>query len=118
MTFITGHILNNRYRIVKQIAEGGFGRIYRAWDITLQGPCALKENFDISPAAQSQFQFEARVLFRLSHPNLPKVYDHFLEGGNTPCLVMEYIEGDNLVDLMQKSNGPYSGRCPKIGWRN
>ena len=63
-----GQVLNNRYRIVKLLGQGGFGAVYRAWDITLNAPCALKENYDASPEALRQFAKEASML-----ANLPKV---------------------------------------------
>lgn len=47
-----GETLNNRYRVVKLLGQGGFGAVYRAWDLNLQRPCAIKENLEI--AAESQ----------------------------------------------------------------
>ncbi len=77
MALQTGTILHNRYRIVKLLGQGGFGAVYRAWDTTLNVPCALKENLDASPAAQNQFMREASILASLRHPNLPRVTDYF-----------------------------------------
>jgi serine/threonine protein kinase len=67
-----GHVLNNRYRIVKQIGQGGFGSVYRAWDMNLNRACAIKENTDFTESTQRQFEREAQVLSSLSHPNLVK----------------------------------------------
>ncbi|MCC7130609.1 MAG: protein kinase, partial [Anaerolineae bacterium] len=78
MPLETGQVLNNRYRIVKLLGQGGFGAVYRAWDSNLNRPCAVKENLDTSPEAQRQFTREATVLANLSHPNLPRVTDHFI----------------------------------------
>ena len=107
-TFSQGQVLNSRYRIAKELREGGFGAVYRAWNLRMNGPCALKESFDTSPAARQQFEFEAQVLFKLKHPNLPRVYDYFLEGGVIPCLVMDYVEGDTLTEKLQLQQGPLS----------
>ena len=63
MPLETGQILNNRYRIVKLLGQGGFGAVYRAWDINLERPRALKENLEISPEAQRQFKREAQILW-------------------------------------------------------
>lgn len=101
----TGFVLNGRYRIVKQIGKGGFGAVYRAWDIALSQPCALKENFDTSSDGQHQFQKEAITLAGLSHPNLPRVTDHFFVPNKGQFLVMDYIDGENLEDILVKQ-GP------------
>jgi len=49
MALQTGQILNHRYRIVQLLCEGGFGAVYKAWDLNMESPCAVKENFDTSP---------------------------------------------------------------------
>jgi serine/threonine protein kinase len=100
-----GQILNNRYRIVKLLGQGGFGAVYRAWDIRLNGPCALKENFDTSPQAAKQFALEASLLFNLRHPGLPRVTDHFSLTGLGQYLVMDYIEGEDLQEKLDHSGG-------------
>jgi len=106
MPLETGILLNNRYRIVKLLGQGGFGAVYRAWDVNLSGPCAIKENFDTSPAAQNQFLREASILYNLRHPNLPKVTDHFSVPGQGQYLVMEYIEGQDLQEKIDQAGGP------------
>ena len=63
MTLAQGQILNNRYRIVSLLGEGGFGAVYKAWDTKLNGPCALKENYGVTPEAERQFAQEATILF-------------------------------------------------------
>ncbi len=107
MTLYTGQVINNRYRIVKLLGQGGFGAVYRAWDMNFQMPCALKENFDTSPDAQAQFLREAQMLRTLRHPNLPLVADYFPLPGQGQYLVMDYIEGEDLQSLLQSagSNG-------------
>jgi len=72
-----GQIINNRYRIVKLLGQGGFGEVYKAWDMNMDGPCAVKENLDTSQEAVRQFRREATLLYKLRHPNLPRVDDHF-----------------------------------------
>lgn len=103
MALVQGQVLNNRYRIVKLLGQGGFGAVYRAWDMNLNGPCALKENFDTSPVAQAQFQREASMLFNLRHPNLPKVFDSFTIPGQGQYLAMEYIEGEDLNQMLERT---------------
>ena len=105
MPLQTGQVFNNRYRIVKLLGQGGFGAVYRAWDSNLNKPCALKENLDVSPEAQRQFTREATVLANLSHPNLPRVTDHFILPGQGQYLVMDFVEGDDLASIL-KQRGP------------
>ena len=100
MPITAGETLNNRYRIVKLLGEGGFGAVYRAWDLSLKHPCALKENLEVSPEAQRQFEREATVLAQLTHPNLPRVTDHFVIPGQGQYLVMDFIEGIDLATLV------------------
>ncbi len=87
------------------MGQGGFGAVYRAWDSNLNKPCALKENLDVSPEAQRQFTREATVLANLSHPNLPRVTDHFILPGQGQYLVMDFVEGDDLASIL-KQRGP------------
>jgi serine/threonine protein kinase len=73
MSLQTGQILNNRYRILKLLGRGGFGAVYRAWDMNMESPCAVKENLNTSQEAVRQFRSEATILHKLRHPNLPLV---------------------------------------------
>lgn len=100
MPLQTGQVLNNRYRIVKLLGQGGFGAVYRAWDINLNKPCAVKENLTALPEAQRQFQREARVLASLTHPNLPRVIDHFTIAEQGQYLVMDFVEGEDLGSML------------------
>ncbi|MBN2549003.1 MAG: protein kinase [Anaerolineales bacterium] len=101
-----GQALNNRYRIDKLLGQGGFGAVYLAWDNNFQLPCAIKENRETSPEAQRQFLREAQILHNLRHPNLPLVKDYFILPGQGQYLVMDYIEGEDLQSLLEKSGGP------------
>ena len=98
----TGTIIHKRYRIVKLLGQGGFGAVYRGWDISLNRPCAIKENLDTSPEAQRQFLREATTLANLSHPTLPRVTDHFILQGQGQYLVMDFVEGENLESLIAR----------------
>jgi eukaryotic-like serine/threonine-protein kinase len=106
MPLATGTTLQNRYRIVKLIAQGGFGAIYKAWDLSLKKHWALKENLDSSPSALKQFEREAQILASLSHPNLPGVTDHFTLPGQGQYLVMDYVEGEDLQEMLDRTAGP------------
>lgn len=105
MPFSRGQVVNNRYRITNPLSQGGFGIIYRAWDLSLKRPCAIKTNLDSSPQGREQFEYEARVLANLHHPNLARVIDYFFVSNNEQCLVMDFVEGEDLQTLLDR-NGP------------
>ncbi len=103
MTLITGQVLQDRYRIVSLLGQGGMGAVYRAWDMRLDVVVALKEmtsqpGLDHQTLAQlrQQFQQEAMTLARLHHPHLVRVTDFFEEEGNA-YLVMDFVEGENMA---------------------
>ena len=104
MPLSVGYILNNRYRIVTLLGTGGFGAVYRAWDVALNRPCALKENLDASPQAYTKFQREAMILANINHPNLVRVTDHFFLPNQGQYLVMDYVEGQDLQEILEKNN--------------
>jgi eukaryotic-like serine/threonine-protein kinase len=101
-----GLLLNNRYRIVSTIASGGMGAIYRASDETLGISVAVKENFFTTEEFSRQFRREATILAGLRHPNLPRVTDHFVIPGTGQYLVMDFIEGSDLREIITKQGGP------------
>lgn len=92
-------ILLGRYRIVRRLGQGGMGAVYVAKDLRLGPIVALKELLLKKLVLQQAFEREARVLAHLRHPALPRVIDHFVEGRGQ-YLVMEYIEGDDLAELL------------------
>lgn len=95
-----GTILQGRYRIVASHDAGGSAVIYSAQRVGLEDgvQLAIKE-VDPNVLDYSEFQNEARLLYSLSHPNIPKVYDFFVEDGKY-YLVMEFIEGTSLEALI------------------
>jgi len=99
-------VLHGRYRIARVLGQGGMGAVYLAGDQNLPGlAVAIKENFDSSQGAQDQFQREAVILARLRHSNLPQVTDHFIEPPGRQYLVMDYVEGEELEQMVQQ-RGP------------
>ncbi|MEW5870379.1 MAG: SUMF1/EgtB/PvdO family nonheme iron enzyme [Chloroflexota bacterium] len=105
MPLTPGQTLKDRYRIDALLGRGGFGAVYRAWDENLETPRAIKENLDTSLQAQRQFKREAQILDRLSHPNLPKVIDHFVIPEQGQYLVMEFVEGQDLQERLAQAGG-------------
>ncbi len=106
MPLSQGQILNSRYRIAKLLRQGGFGAVYRAWDLNINRPCAVKENLEASAEAQQQFGREAMILANLNHPNLARVNDYFFIPGQGQYLVMDYVEGEDLQEKLNQVQGP------------
>jgi serine/threonine protein kinase len=98
-----GSVLQGRYKVMNSLGSGGFSIVYLAEDLRLAGRyVAVKENQDTSPAAMRAFTQEAELLARLQHPNLPRVTDHFTEAMGYQYLVMDYVAGENLDDLVKR----------------
>ena len=101
MPLLPGEILHNRYRVVGLPARGPRGAVYRGWDATDRRDVAIKEYLDPSLEIQKRFRAEARRLAGLSHPQLPRVLDHFaLDNGQ--YLVSEFIDGIDLQSLIDQ----------------
>ena len=76
--FAPGDLLGGRYRIVAMLGKGGMGEVYRADDLTLDQPVALKflpETLAQNQEASARFRNEVRVARQVSHPNVCRVYD-------------------------------------------
>ena len=115
MALAAGHILRGRYRIVKPVGQGGFGAVYRAWDLSLKQPVAIKENNAGDVESQHRFEREATLLAGLRHPSLPVVIDHFILPDQGQYLVMDFIEGKSLGDLLDERGGPL-GEAEALPW--
>lgn len=99
--------LQNRYRIVRELGRGGMSAVYEAVDDRLGCLVALKEfMLDHSPSAVAAFRGEAKLLASLRHRTLTKVMDYFEETGRL-FLVMEFIPGDDLHELLKRRNAPF-----------
>jgi serine/threonine protein kinase len=106
-----GIIIGSRYRVVRTVGGGGMKVVYLAEDLRLAArACALAEMIDgfTSPEAQrdaiAAFQREADMLAQLSNEHIPRVIDRFSEA-NHHYLVMEYVDGQTLEDLLKQDGG-------------
>lgn len=109
-----GAVLQNRYRIVRQLGKGGMGAVYEAVDQRLEATVALKEAFSVDDRLRRQFEQEARLLAQLNHPALPRVSDYFMEGDRA-FLVMQFISGADLAAIIVQQPGPFP-RSTVIAW--
>lgn len=96
-----GTIIGGHYVISSLLNSGGFGAVYRGMDTSGGNrPCAIKETYDVTPAARRQALMEAGVLLTVRNPHLPEVYDAFEFNGRF-YLIMQLIEGQNLLQLLK-----------------
>ena len=102
----TGKLLQQRYRIDKQIGQGGMGAVYVATDERFGSTVAIKETLCMDDNYRKAIEREARLLNSLKHIALPRVTDHFLEE-NGQFLVMEYISGEDLHCILETSEQPF-----------
>jgi serine/threonine protein kinase/Tol biopolymer transport system component len=102
-----GSLLHKRYRIVEILGQGGMGSVYRAVDENLGVEVAVKENLFTTEDYARQFRLEAIILANLRHANLPRVTDHFVIEEQGQYLIMDYINGEDLRDRMERT-GPIS----------
>ncbi len=102
MNLEPGMLLYSRYRIQEILGEGGMGAVYRAVDENLGVEVALKENFFTSDEYARQFHREAAILASLRHPNLPRVTDHFVIENEGQYLVMDFMEGEDLRERIDR----------------
>lgn len=105
-------LLVQRYTIIRLAGRGGMSAIYQALDMRRNRQrVAVKEMSlgnlyeDEREEALARFQQEANLLGALNHPNLPRIYDAFSEGERS-FLVMDYIDGKTLLQLLQETGHP------------
>jgi hypothetical protein len=102
--FAPGTLLGGRYRIIERRGRGGMGEVYRADDLKLGQPVALKflpADVDRDPARLTQLHTEVRMARQVSHPNVCRVYDIDEVEGST-FLSMEYVDGEDLASLLRR----------------
>ena len=115
--FSPGTLLDERYRIVSMIGRGGMGEVYRASDLKLNQPVALK----FLPTAVAgnlglleRFHGEVRIARQVSHPNVCRVYD-IGEAGGSAFISMEYIDGEDLGSLLRRIGRLPNDKAIEIG---
>jgi hypothetical protein len=102
--FAPGAIVAGRYRLVSLLGRGGMGEVYRADDLTLDQPVALKflpEGIAISDARLAQFHNELRVARQVSHKNVCRLYD-LGDADGRRFLTMEYVDGEDLASSLRR----------------
>ncbi|HTK08524.1 MAG TPA: WD40 repeat domain-containing serine/threonine-protein kinase [Ktedonobacteraceae bacterium] len=105
------HMLKQRYVILGPAGRGGFGAVYKAMDTQFgDRQVAIKEmsQSNLTPlelgSANHAFHHEAILLGNLTHPNLPRIYEQFVDAGRS-YLVMDFIDGETLAEHLERLNG-------------
>ena len=102
--FVPGTLFGGRYRLSGLLGRGGMGEVYRAEDLKLGEPVALKllpETLSYDGAALARFHREVRVARQIAHPNVCRVFD-IGEAEGVSFLVMELIDGEDLASLLRR----------------
>src|SRR5207247_1610689 len=102
--FVPGSVLGGRYRIIGLLGRGGMGEVYRADDLRLGQPVALKflpASLESDPERLSRFHSEVRLARQVAHPNVCRMYD-IGETEGQHFLSMEYVDGEDLGSLLRR----------------
>jgi hypothetical protein len=102
--FTPGSIVAGRYRLVALLGRGGMGEVYRADDLTLDQPVALKflaEGVAVNDARLAQFHNELRVARTVSHKNVCRLYD-LGDADGRRFITMEYVDGEDLSSSLKR----------------
>jgi len=90
-----------KYEVIKQIAVGGFGIIYKAWDPFIKRKVAIKMCATPDDEVRQRFQQEAQFVGNLVHRNITLVFDYGVEG-DIPYIVQEFLSGYDLDELVKE----------------
>ena len=103
MLFVTGDVIESRYRVEDYIGKGGMSEVYLGFDTKTRRKVALKvltKMKDANPVSFKRFNLEIEVMSMVSHPNIVEIIDYFL----TPpyIIVLEYVKGISLKQIIKR----------------
>jgi serine/threonine-protein kinase len=115
-------LLADKYRIIAEIGEGGFGKVYLGYDVAMDRHVAIKEllrnDADASPEQwreyQARFRKEAQVTCRMAHSNVVSAYALETDSEGSLYLVLEYVDGGSLRQLLEAESPLEIGRAIDI----
>jgi serine/threonine-protein kinase len=112
---MNGRIFLGRYETVRELGEGGMGKVYLARQLDLGRQVVVKVMHDqiaADPKFRERFERETLLMARFQHPHAVTLYDASLNDPLGPCIIMEFVRGINL-DAMLAKNGRFS--APRVG---
>src|SRR5204863_4859696 len=111
--FSAGDVFAGRYRMIARIGRGGMGDVWRADDMILEAPVALKLMHSASPSDRSRILQEVRLARQITHPAVCRVFD-VGEAGETIFFSMEFVQGEDLAALLKRTGRLSSERVLEI----
>jgi eukaryotic-like serine/threonine-protein kinase len=118
----TQMLVDDRYRLVEPLGQGGMGRVWKARDEILGREVAIKElvpppglSADERAEVRERAMREARAVARLNHPGIVRIHDVVSSGDGDPWIVMEYLPGGSLHDLLNREGTLPARRAARIG---
>ncbi|WNG20756.1 protein kinase [Cystobacter fuscus] len=109
-------VLDDRFRVLKLLGTGGMGEVYLGEQVSLGRRVAIKvlhSDLMVHPSMIERFKREARMLSAVDHPAVVRVIDYG-ETAAGACIVMEYVEGENLYDVLQQGALPPMRALPLL----
>ncbi len=112
-----GAVVDNKYRVDAVIGQGGMGAVFRAWDLRLERPVAIKVvRADLlgDPDSRARFRRESQIVARLQHPAIVTVFDYGTLPDGAAYLVMEFVPGEDLRRVMKREGRLSAARTAEL----
>src|SRR5689334_13213382 len=107
LLFTPGTIFNKEYEIISLLGTGGMGAVYKVKDIQHKRICVIKVMINQQALQEEEikrFKREAEMTAQINHPNIVTIHSSGVSDNNTYFILMEYIEGETLADLIKRES--------------
>jgi hypothetical protein len=112
-----GTVIDSKYRVDAVIGQGGMGAVFRAWDLRLERPVAIKVvRADLlgDPDSRARFRRESQIVARLQHPAIVTVFDYGTLPDGAAYLVMEFVPGEDLRHMLKREGRLTTARTTQL----
>ncbi len=112
-----GTVVAQKYRLIESLGSGGMGVVFKAQHILMNKTVAIKmlhPQLIVSEHCLSRFQQEAKAASHINHPNIISVFDYGATESGQPFIVMDYVRGQSLEDIIKKDGPLAPERCLRI----